>query len=370
MLAFAISLASAFSWGVSDFLGGLTSRRLPVLGVLAVSQPAGLVLIALMILIFGADPISADKLAIAALAGAASLGGLWAFYAAMAMGTVSVVAPIASLGVVVPVAVGLARGDAPAAIQLIGLVPAIAGVVILSYEENPEHAGVARRSIVLAVLAGLGFGIFFTGLDVASPDRPGWAVLAVRVGGMATVAIALLIAASSGRGVRLDRGAAHDRVLRHARQRAVCGGVDQGSPSRCCGRRLDVPGIHDRARARRARGAPGPHPVGRRRPGPAGRGPDRGAGPDALGRDRLELDAGQLRELGDRLLGACGGGSPSSRRPRRPRSSPSGRRRTGSRRLDLETLGREPVDLGLRLVHVDLGGDHRASKSSASRSRS
>ena len=65
--------------------------------------------------------------------------------------------------------------------------------MILSYEEHPEHAGVARRSIVLAVLAGLGFGIFFTGLDIASPDRPGWAVLAVRVGGVATVAIALLI---------------------------------------------------------------------------------------------------------------------------------------------------------------------------------
>jgi drug/metabolite transporter (DMT)-like permease len=193
LLAFAISLASAFSWGVSDFLGGLTSRRLPVLGVLAVSQPAGLVLIAVVIVIFGADPIPADKLAIAALAGAASLGGLWAFYAAMAMGTVSVVAPIASLGVVVPVAVGLARGDAPAAIQLIGLVPAMAGVVILGYEEHPEHAGVARRSIILAIIAGLGFGIFFTGLDVASPDRPGWAVLAVRVGGVITVAIALLI---------------------------------------------------------------------------------------------------------------------------------------------------------------------------------
>jgi drug/metabolite transporter (DMT)-like permease len=194
LLAFAISLASAASWGVSDFLGGLTSRRLPVLGVLAVSQPAGLVLIALTIVIFGADPISADKFALAALAGAASLGGLWAFYAAMAMGTVSVVAPIASLGVIVPVAVGLARGDSPAAIQLIGLVPAITGVVILSYEEHPEHAGVARRAIVLAILAGLGFGIFFTALDVASPDRPGWAILAVRVGGVAVVAIALLIA--------------------------------------------------------------------------------------------------------------------------------------------------------------------------------
>ncbi len=152
-----------------------------------------MILIGILIVLLGADPISADKLAIAAVAGAASLGGLWAFYAAMAMGTVSVVAPIASLGVVVPVGVGLARGDAPAAIQLIGLLPAIAGVVILGYEEQPEHAGVARRSIILAILAGLGFGVFFTGLDVAAADRPGWAVLAVRVGGVATVAIALLI---------------------------------------------------------------------------------------------------------------------------------------------------------------------------------
>src|SRR2546421_10378464 len=99
----------------------------------------------------------------------------------MAMGTVSVVAPIAALGVVVPVAVGLAEGESPAAIQLAGLVPAIAGVVVLSYEEHPERAGTARRSIVLAILAGLGFGIFFTGLDAAATDHPGWAILAVRL---------------------------------------------------------------------------------------------------------------------------------------------------------------------------------------------
>jgi drug/metabolite transporter (DMT)-like permease len=193
VLALAISLASAASWGVSDFLGGLQSRRISVLAVLAVSQPAGLLLIGVLILLFGADPVSADKLAIAFLAGAASLGGLGAFYAAMAMGTVSVVAPIASLGVVVPVVFGVAQGEDPGTIQLAGLIVAIAGVVILSYEEHPEHGGVARRSIVLAILAGLGFGVFFTGIDVASPDRPGWAILAVRVGGVSTIAVAILI---------------------------------------------------------------------------------------------------------------------------------------------------------------------------------
>jgi drug/metabolite transporter (DMT)-like permease len=193
VLALAISLASAASWGVSDFLGGLQSRRISVLAVLAVSQPAGLLLIGVLILLFGADPVSADKLAIAFLAGAASLGGLGAFYAAMAMGTVSVVAPIASLGVVVPVVFGVAQGEDPGTIQLAGLIVAIAGVVILSYEEHPEHGSVARRSIVLAILAGLGFGVFFTGIDVASPDRPGWAILAVRVGGVSTIAVAILI---------------------------------------------------------------------------------------------------------------------------------------------------------------------------------
>jgi drug/metabolite transporter (DMT)-like permease len=169
------------------------SRRLPVLGVLAVSQPAGLVLIAILIPLLGADHVSAGKLAIAFLAGAASLGGLGAFYSAMAMGTVSVVAPIASLGVVVPVVAGLIGGEAPGALQLAGLVPAMAGVVILSYEEDPEHAEVARRSIILAIVAGLGFGVFFTGLNAAATDHPGWAILAVRVGWVATVAAALLV---------------------------------------------------------------------------------------------------------------------------------------------------------------------------------
>jgi drug/metabolite transporter (DMT)-like permease len=196
MAALLISLAGAASWGVSDFLGGQQTRRLPVLGVLAVSQPAGLVLIALLIVLTGADPISAGKLGIAFLAGVASLGGLAAFYRAMAMGTVSVVAPIAALGVVVPVVVGLAAGESPAPIQLAGLVPAVAGVVVLSHEETPEHdegARAARLSIALAVVAGLGFGLFFIGLNAAAVDRPGWAILAVRVGSITTVLAALLV---------------------------------------------------------------------------------------------------------------------------------------------------------------------------------
>jgi drug/metabolite transporter (DMT)-like permease len=192
VLGLAISLASAMSWGISDFLGGTQSRRMPVVAVLVVSQPVGLVLALAMVPALGADPLPAEKLAIGFAAGAAAVAGLGAFYKAMAVGTISVVAPVAALGVVVPVAVGLARGENPEAVQLLGLAVAVAGVVILSYEEDSEGAPVARRSIALAALAGLGIGLFFTGLDLASADRPGWTIVSARLGGVAAIAAAAL----------------------------------------------------------------------------------------------------------------------------------------------------------------------------------
>jgi drug/metabolite transporter (DMT)-like permease len=202
LLALAISLASAASWGVSDFLGGLQSRRIAVLAVLAVSQPFGLLLALLAVPVMGADSIPAGDLAFAFLAGAAALGGLGAFYAAMAVGTISVVAPIAALGVVVPVGVGLVRGEQPAAVQLAGLAVAIAGVVVLSYEENPRHQPVARKAILLAIGAALGFGLFFTGLDIASTDQPGWAIVSARVGGVAAMAVGVAAVRPSLAGAR------------------------------------------------------------------------------------------------------------------------------------------------------------------------
>jgi uncharacterized membrane protein len=201
LLGLAISLASAASWGISDFLGGLTSRRIAVLAVLAISQPLGLLLALLLVAALGADSIPAGDLAVAFLAGAAALGGLGAFYAAMAMGTISVVAPIAALGVVIPVAFGLARGEEPTVIQLAGLVVAVVGVVLLSYKEDPRHQTVARRSILLAIGAAVGFGVFFTGLDIASTDRPGWAIVFARAGGVSAMAAAVVAARPSFAGV-------------------------------------------------------------------------------------------------------------------------------------------------------------------------
>lgn len=179
---------------------------MPVLTVLAVSQPVGLVIALALIPAIGADSLPVDKLALAAVGGAAGMGALAAFYSALAMGTMSIVAPIAAMGVVVPVAYGLALGEAPGSIQLAGVVVAIAGVVVLSYEEDAGAPEMARRPIVLALVSALGFGAFFTLLDFAATDQPGWAVFSARAGGVLAVAAAVLVARPELRGIRGSMG--------------------------------------------------------------------------------------------------------------------------------------------------------------------
>lgn len=90
---------------------------------------------------------------IAGLVGVLALG---AFYSALAAGTMGVVAPIASLGIALPVAAGLVRGEQPSAWQLIGMLIAAAGVVLAS---GPELSGAAgTRPLLLALCAAVGFG--------------------------------------------------------------------------------------------------------------------------------------------------------------------------------------------------------------------
>jgi drug/metabolite transporter (DMT)-like permease len=190
MLGIALALASSVAWGTSDFLGGLRSRRISALTVLLVSQPVGLVLALAVALTAGGDALSARDAAIAAGAGVTVVVALGAFYRAMALGSVTVVATIGALGVLVPVAAGLVQGDRPGALQAVGAAVGIAGVVLVAREPDPEWRAASRVAIGLAALAALGFGTFFLGLDLSSRPRPAWTIVAARTGGVATLLIA------------------------------------------------------------------------------------------------------------------------------------------------------------------------------------
>jgi drug/metabolite transporter (DMT)-like permease len=197
MLAIALGLASSLSWGFSDFLGGLQSRRFSVLSVLLVSQPVGLAIALVLALALGGT-LPAGSAAIAAGAGAAGVVALGSFYWAMAAGPISIVAPVGAMGTAIPVVVGLARGEDPAAIQLLGLVVALGGIVLAVREaDGPEATSVPRRALLAAGLAAVGFGTFFVGVDSAANHDALWATAFARAGEVTAVVLAALVAAAA-----------------------------------------------------------------------------------------------------------------------------------------------------------------------------
>ena len=109
MLAALLALASSLSWGLSDFLGGLQSRHHHLLAVMLLSQ--GLALAILIVAVLAGAPTAHDSTATAWAAGVGLLGllGLVAFYRALAIGTMSIVAPISATGVAIPVLADVAQ---------------------------------------------------------------------------------------------------------------------------------------------------------------------------------------------------------------------------------------------------------------------
>jgi len=192
MLGIALGLASSVAWGVSDFLGGLQSRRISALTVLLITQPVGLVVALAVALVFGGSELDREDALLGAAAGAVVVLALGAFYRAMALGSVSVVATIGALGVIVPFAGGLVQGEEPGMLAVAGAFVAVPGVVLAAREPDPEWRAAGRTSLGLAAAAAVGFGGFFLLLDASAGPEPAWTIVAARVGGVALLVIAAL----------------------------------------------------------------------------------------------------------------------------------------------------------------------------------
>jgi drug/metabolite transporter (DMT)-like permease len=185
VIAVALGLTSSLAWGIADFMGGLASRRMPVLIVLAVSQVVGLLLLIAVVAAQAEGPPEARHLVVAALSAFAGVGALACFYRGLAVGTMAVVAPISATAAVVPVVVGVATGERPESVQVVGIALAVTGVVLASREEveGSEGGGLATGA-GLALLAALGFGLFFVLIDSASEGDVWWALLVNRITGV------------------------------------------------------------------------------------------------------------------------------------------------------------------------------------------
>jgi drug/metabolite transporter (DMT)-like permease len=193
--ALLLAFASSVTWGAGDFLGGLKSRQHPVLVVLLVAQLTGLLLIAGFVAIRADGPPGGELALWAPLSGIAGMVGLSAFYRALAIGNMGVVAPISATAAIVPLVVGVAGGDRPGGLQYAGIALALVGVVLASREEvGGRLAGGTARGAGLALLSALGFGLFFVCMDRASDEDVAWAILVNRCtsGTLLLVAFAVL----------------------------------------------------------------------------------------------------------------------------------------------------------------------------------
>jgi drug/metabolite transporter (DMT)-like permease len=189
----AFALCASLFWGLADFMGGSFSRRHPLLAVLLVSQTAGLVGIVVLAYVRTPDPASAVVLPGIA-AGLCGVLTAVLFYRAMAIGTISVAAPILATGAAVPVVAGLATGERPSPIQLAGIALTLVGVVLASREPSQTGGSARGAGVLMAILAALLFGFQLIALDHAARSDALWGVALARGTSVAVLAAAAVLA--------------------------------------------------------------------------------------------------------------------------------------------------------------------------------
>jgi drug/metabolite transporter (DMT)-like permease len=166
------ALATSFLWGLADFGGGLLTRRAPALTVVVASQSIAVVVLGVIVVATGGWHEAGPQLWYAVAAGVVGPVAMLSFYKALALGPMGVVSPLGSLGVAVPVGVGLMIGERPGLLQFAGIAVAVAGIVLAG---GPELRGapVQRQAIGLTLVAAFGFGAVMTLIAEASTTITG-----------------------------------------------------------------------------------------------------------------------------------------------------------------------------------------------------
>jgi drug/metabolite transporter (DMT)-like permease len=197
MVSVLLALGAGMAWGVSDFLGGLNSRSVTLAAVLLVSQVVGLILLVPLAVLHGGPLLDGPTSGLAVAGSVAGLVGVAALYRGMAVGSVSVVAPISATGAAVPIFFGLLRGERPTVLQIVGIALALVGIVLASLVVDRRQAGgrpILAAGVGLACLAALGFGGYFVLLHAASVVDVLWAGVVQRLTGVCIVgAVALVL---------------------------------------------------------------------------------------------------------------------------------------------------------------------------------
>jgi len=191
-MAVLLALCSATTYGVGDFLGGMAAKRAAASAVLLWSHVVGLGLVLATATVVTGTATTRD-LVLGALGGLGGALGVGLLYQALSIGPMSAVAPVtALLAAAVPVAAGYIQGERPGAAALVGMAGALAAIVLVSAEGGGSMRPSDPRAVVLALGAGLGFGLFFVALSYTGDDSGLWPLVGAR-GASVTVVGALAL---------------------------------------------------------------------------------------------------------------------------------------------------------------------------------
>lgn len=193
-------MMSAVGYGVSDFVGGVASRRVAALRVVLVSYPVAMVLLTVIALVVGGH-VSPPAVLWGSLCGFSQAFGVWWFYAALGAGPISVVSPLTAVLVAgVPVGVGLILGERPAGVAVVGIVLALVAVLLVSREVRDDDSGspsATRRFTAkvawLTVGSGFAFGMNFVMIAQAPIDARVWPLVFARISASTVVVVIALI---------------------------------------------------------------------------------------------------------------------------------------------------------------------------------
>ncbi|MFJ9173053.1 EamA family transporter [Streptomyces sp. NPDC102360] len=201
------ALATSLMWGLADFGGGLLTRRIPALTVVVVSQTIAVVVLGVIVVATGAFSEAGPQLWFAVAAGLVGPVAMLAFYKALALGPMGVVSPLGSIGVAVPVGVGIVLGERPGLLQFAGILVAVVGVVLAG---GPQFRGapVQRQAVLLTLLAAFGFGAVMALIAESSTTLTGLflALFVQRVTNVVAGGGALYVSAKRGGRVLQEEG--------------------------------------------------------------------------------------------------------------------------------------------------------------------
>lgn len=197
------ALAAAAVYGAADFLGGTVAKRATTLAAVVATQGAGLLLLLLGTPLMLDATVTANDVVFGALAGLTGSVGVALLYRGLAMGPMSVVAPITAVcAVVIPLIAGLMFGEQLTPLAALGVAMAIAAVVLLGQDAAPDAASTAvprsaahvAQAVRIALVSGVAIGGFFVCLGRTAAPAGLWPLAVSRT---VSVTVFLVVAFST-----------------------------------------------------------------------------------------------------------------------------------------------------------------------------